>query len=111
MFLFVSEPASPAMHLLIMVQTSPANFEERLVIRKYFGDDCSVSDACDMIFIIGKPSSNNTQVLIKQEQTTFGDILQEDFVDSYNNLTLKSLFSLKYFIDLPRRFNWQKLVF
>ena len=32
---------------------------------------------------------------IKQEARMFGDVLQEDFVDSYLNLVLKSLFSLR----------------
>ena len=38
--------------------------------------------------------SPNPQVV--QEQRQFGDILQEDFVDSYMNLTLKSVMGLKW---------------
>ena len=33
----------------------------------------------------------------------FGDLLQSPFVDSYNNLTLKSLFILKYFTQSTYR--------
>ena len=32
---------------------------------------------------------------VKRESNTHGDILQDNFLDSYGNLTLKSLFSLK----------------
>ena len=32
---------------------------------------------------------------INIEAEKYGDVLQEDFVDSYANLTLKSLFSLR----------------
>ncbi len=31
-----------------------------------------------------------------QEDSFFGDLLQGDFVDSYTNLTLKSIFGLGY---------------
>ena len=37
---------------------------------------------------------------INLEAETHGDILMADFVDSYNNLTLKSLHALKYFLSL-----------
>jgi len=32
----------------------------------------------------------------------YQDILQEDFVDSYNNLTLKSVMTLKYYANLRK---------
>ena len=37
---------------------------------------------------------------MKEEQKMFQDILQADFLDHYNNLTLKSLFTLKYFLNI-----------
>lgn len=43
------------------------------------------------------------EAALQLEQEKFQDILVEDFLDSYNNLTLKSLFSLKYFNNLPKR--------
>ena len=33
---------------------------------------------------------------VVEESRTYGDILQEDFVDSYMNLTLKSVMGLKW---------------
>lgn len=33
---------------------------------------------------------------IEEEARTYNDIIQEDFIDSYNNLTLKSVMLLKY---------------
>ena len=36
------------------------------------------------------------------EQDIYEDILQEDFVDSYNNLTLKSILTLKYYANLKK---------
>jgi len=57
------------------------------------------------VFLIAKEKSG--QVLyplrkerIKNEQAKFNDILQvDDLVDHYNNLTLKSVFMLKFFLD------------
>ena len=41
----------------------------------------------------------NSSGELEEEQETYGDILQESFVDSYNNLTLKSIEILKYFVE------------
>ena len=86
-----------------MVQSSPEKNESRILTRNFFGHDCLVSDSCDLVFIMGRPKHDAIQVKIKEEQESFGDILQEDFEDSYNNLTLKSLFSLKFFRDHSKR--------
>lgn len=39
----------------------------------------------------------NFQSNLSSESQTYGDILQESFVDSYANLTLKSVMLLKWF--------------
>lgn len=52
-----------------------------------------------VIFLVGQPQpqqANATQQLLVEESAAFGDMLQEDFVDTYNNLTLKSLMLLKW---------------
>lgn len=49
-----------------------------------------------VIFLVGKTPSNETQQLVLEESNVYGDMLQEDFIDTYNNLTLKSLMLLKW---------------
>jgi Galactosyltransferase len=51
-----------------------------------------------VLFLLGKPdpAEESLQQRIFNESLQFGDIVQEDFVDSYNNLTLKSIFMLKW---------------
>jgi beta-1,3-galactosyltransferase 1 len=51
-----------------------------------------------VVFLLGKPdpAEESLQQRIFNESLQFGDIIQEDFVDSYNNLTLKSIFMLKW---------------
>ncbi|XP_067645892.1 beta-1,3-galactosyltransferase 5-like [Eurosta solidaginis] len=41
-------------------------------------------------------SYNETQTLIRNESEQYGDIIQENFIDTYNNLTLKSVLALKW---------------
>ena len=49
--------------------------------------------------MLGKAKGVETQNHIQEEAEQFGDLIQEDFFDDYFNLTLKSLFSLKYFTE------------
>lgn len=47
-------------------------------------------------FLLGIPKNEETQKRIETESSLHGDILQESFVESYANLTLKSAFILKW---------------
>ncbi|XP_053952543.1 beta-1,3-galactosyltransferase 1-like [Anastrepha ludens] len=49
----------------------------------------------------GRPdvyAANETMALIRTESEQYGDIIQENFIDTYNNLTLKSVLALKWMI-------------
>lgn len=53
-----------------------------------------------VIFLVGKSQSNaTTQQQLLEESNAFGDVIQEDFIDTYNNLTLKSLMLLKWIVS------------
>nr|XP_034838713.1 uncharacterized protein LOC117994846 isoform X1 [Maniola hyperantus] len=52
-----------------------------------------------LVFLLGLPSQDNdtsVQDKIEQEVDKYGDVIQEGFMDSYNNLTLKSIMMLKW---------------
>ncbi|XP_039747985.1 uncharacterized protein LOC120625116 isoform X1 [Pararge aegeria] len=52
-----------------------------------------------LVFLLGLPSQENDtsiQDKIEEEVEKYGDVIQEGFVDSYNNLTLKSIMMLKW---------------
>lgn len=52
-----------------------------------------------VVFLIGKTENNETQEKIISESQTHDDLIQESFIDSYNNLTLKSVMMLKWVVN------------
>ncbi|KAG7161061.1 Beta-1-3-galactosyltransferase 1-like 7 [Homarus americanus] len=68
--------------LLVLVSSAVANFHRRRAIRDTWGGSA--------------PLTASHAKLVVEESRTYGDILQEDFVDSYMNLTLKSVMGLKW---------------
>lgn len=84
--------------LLIVVSSALENFERRTAIRETWGKDRFPLDLkYQLTFLIGKSSNETLQTLVETEHRIFGDILQESFIDTKANLTLKSLFMLKFF--------------
>lgn len=53
----------------------------------------------EVVFLVGKTENNETQDRISSESQTYNDLIQEDFFDSYNNLTLKSIMMLKWVVN------------
>ncbi|KAH8273102.1 hypothetical protein KR018_001058, partial [Drosophila ironensis] len=56
----------------------------------------------NVVFIVGRnkdssPETDTTMKKLQKEAEQHNDILQEDFVDTYQNLTLKSMHALKHF--------------
>lgn len=80
-----------------MVTSGPANFEARSAIRRTWGSASLASkENVEVNFVLGDPKNEGVQSEVVQEHEEFGDILQGNFQDSYMNLTLKSVFLLKY---------------
>jgi hypothetical protein len=88
--------------LLVMVISSPVNFQARQSIRDTWGG-FAVERGAKLLFVTGEPESdgllNSRQTLrqlLHEEDGRYGDMLQGKFVDSYDNLTLKSLSMLNW---------------
>lgn len=73
------------------VLSTPKNVLERNAIRQTWGS------VIKPLFIIGN-SDNDSMRLVMSEAMLFNDIIVEDFVDSYVNLTLKTAFAMKHFL-------------
>jgi len=85
--------------LLIFVETSIANHERREAIRKSWGRTSNYGVVVHVVFLCGKPKEDKNDTLqnaLYQEQAMHKDIVQEEFIDTYNNLTYKTISGLKW---------------
>ncbi|XP_067683593.1 beta-1,3-galactosyltransferase 1-like [Haliotis asinina] len=84
-------------NVLIVVHSDPRNVEKRAVIRNTWGSVSKFrnsSVAC--VFMMGQ--RNDIQRELVQESRLFGDIVQGNFEDSYDNLTYKHVMALHWVI-------------
>uniref|UniRef100_A0A3Q0SVK3 Hexosyltransferase n=1 Tax=Amphilophus citrinellus TaxID=61819 RepID=A0A3Q0SVK3_AMPCI len=82
--------------LVLMIPTEPYNREARDIIRKTWGKETKVLDkVVSHYFVLGLSKQGNGAEHIEEqllgESQTHHDILQSDFLDSYNNLTIKTM--------------------
>ncbi|CAH1782622.1 unnamed protein product [Owenia fusiformis] len=83
--------------LLIYVHTAPGHVRHRNVIRDTWGNANNIKDiSIKLIFLLGNASTRKLNDAIKFESEHYHDIIQEDFVDSYRNLTYKGIMGLKW---------------
>ena len=88
---------SSAPYLLVIVCSALQNFEARYSIRQSWAQDTRSLKNVKVVFLVGQQVNNTHQELLKNEQEEYGDIIQESFIDTYANLTIKSLMLLKWF--------------
>lgn len=91
--------------LLVVVCSAVQNTEARKSIRDTWASSASkelnrsnevLAREVFVIFLLGEPDNSSLQLNIEEESRKFGDIVQEGFIDSYNNLTVKSVMLLKW---------------
>ncbi|VDI70296.1 beta-1,3-galactosyltransferase 1 [Mytilus galloprovincialis] len=107
--------------ILILISSSPGDFNERRAIRETWGSNCNhENSSMKLLFVIGNtrnipdnnrqspaiPGENNitsnhsentfSKVRLQKESFIFKDIVQIDFVDSYGNLTYKTLSGISW---------------
>ncbi|KAM9322790.1 lactosylceramide 1,3-N-acetyl-beta-D-glucosaminyltransferase A-like isoform 1-T2 [Pholidichthys leucotaenia] len=91
--------------LLLFVKTSPQNIQRRNAIRSTWGNETYIQDSLGVtvkvVFALGavqkkdeeplwsKRSGYGFQEQLIQEDRLHGDLIQQDFLDSFHNLTLK----------------------
>ncbi|KAM7409606.1 hypothetical protein PAMA_001204 [Pampus argenteus] len=87
--------------LLLVIKSSPVNYERREVLRKTWAKERSYNGVwIRRIFISGTTAKGfekeRLNKLLKLEQQEYNDILQWDFSDSFYNLTLKQILFLEW---------------
>lgn len=82
---------------MFMVHTSTDNFHRRQLIQNTWGGTTLFqSRPIQVVFLLGKTSEVRTQRLLDEEQDVFGDLVQGTFLDTYRNLTHKTVLGLRW---------------
>ena len=84
-------------YLVVVVCSSLANFNSRTAIRSSWARDQTILKGVEVVFLVGQSENFSHQAEIEEEAKLHGDILQEGFIDTYTNLTVKSVMLLKWF--------------
>lgn len=85
--------------LVLLVVTEPKEIEVRNAIRQTWGNESSVPGVTLVrLFLTGVHPRYGAplQRLLEEESALHHDIVQQDFLDTYNNLTLKTLMGLEW---------------
>ncbi|XP_042310428.1 beta-1,3-galactosyltransferase 2-like [Sceloporus undulatus] len=85
--------------LVLFVITEPQDIARRKAIRQTWGNESSVPGVSILrIFLTGVHPlfGSLLQPLLEEESSIYRDIIQQDFLDTYNNLTLKTLMGMEW---------------
>ena len=99
--------------LLIVVTSALKNFENRQAIRDSWGNLLKDRDSkVKIVFLVGEDDSTNStsSQRVMMESNQYQDVLQATFIDSYYNLTIKSLTMLKWFSETCKKQNFDYLM-
>ena len=75
--------------LLILVSSSPANFERRYLIRQTWGADNNIVPQWKTYFLLGQTRNQTLSDLLKKEDSIYGDMIHADYFEHYWNQSLK----------------------
>ncbi|XP_006876388.1 PREDICTED: UDP-GlcNAc:betaGal beta-1,3-N-acetylglucosaminyltransferase 3 [Chrysochloris asiatica] len=95
------DKCAPPVFLLLVIKSSPANYERREMVRRTWGREREVRGVqLRRLFLVGTASNElealKVNRLLALEARMHGDILQWDFHDSFFNLTLKQVLFLQW---------------
>lgn len=83
--------------LVLLVASSCKDIDARRVIRQTWGKERTVAGKrLVTYFLLGAPVDNGQQADISAESQEYKDIIQKDFVDTYYNLTLKTMMGIEW---------------
>ncbi|XP_028657615.1 beta-1,3-galactosyltransferase 9 [Erpetoichthys calabaricus] len=83
--------------LLTFIISAPRNFALRALIRNTWASRTSIGGRRVLsLFALGISTQNDDQRLIQKESKKFQDLIQGNFLDTYANLTLKTISILRW---------------
>ncbi|CAD7094151.1 unnamed protein product [Hermetia illucens] len=81
--------------LLVLITSAPKNQEARLAIRQTWGHYGTRRDVA-VAFVLGRTTSQQMEDTLNAESSLYSDLIRGQFIDSYNNLTLKTVSILEW---------------
>lgn len=94
--------ASSDVFLLLVIKSSPPNYDRREVLRKTWAQERQHrGKSIRRVFISGVPADTGFErqrlnKLMQLESREYGDVIQWDFVDTFFNLTLKQVLFMEW---------------
>ncbi|NWU28103.1 B3GL1 acetylgalactosaminyltransferase, partial [Dyaphorophyia castanea] len=89
--------------LVILVASSPGDVEARQAIRITWGSrDSWWGRRVLTLFLLGQDTHGEEKAAalsVEDESILYGDIIRQDFVDTYDNLTLKTIMAFQWFSE------------
>ncbi|NXD26365.1 B3GL1 acetylgalactosaminyltransferase, partial [Spelaeornis formosus] len=89
--------------LVILVASSPRDVKARQAIRITWGSrDSWWGQRILTLFLLGRDEPREdeaTALSVEDESILYGDIIRQDFVDTYDNLTLKTIMAFQWFSE------------
>ncbi|XP_015684778.1 lactosylceramide 1,3-N-acetyl-beta-D-glucosaminyltransferase [Protobothrops mucrosquamatus] len=90
--------------LLIFVKSSPENYQRRDAIRQTWGNEEYIHHYLNanikVLFVLGQSRNfslrSETQMRLEKEDERHGDLIQQDFLDTFYNLTYKLLLQFSW---------------
>lgn len=94
-----------AVDILAYIQSSPENYARRQAIRESWGNGAAFLDInFKLVFVVGKSTNKESEHKIKAsinyESIQYKDILLLDVVDTFKNITLKSISALHWIYNI-----------
>ncbi|XP_006609026.1 beta-1,3-galactosyltransferase 5-like [Apis laboriosa] len=83
------------MDLVIIIMSAPTHLEARMAIRQTWGHFGQRSDI-SILFMLGATMDSKVETILRKEQKTYNDVIRGKFLDSYSNLTLKTISTLEW---------------
>lgn len=81
--------------LIAIVCISPSHIEQRNLIRKTWANSKQFQ-FIRVVFLVGLSFNKSLNSMLFAENQFYDDIIQEDFIDTYENLTLKTIMGIKW---------------
>ncbi|KAG8431557.1 hypothetical protein GDO86_018182 [Hymenochirus boettgeri] len=85
--------------LVLLVVGISYDVDSRMAIRDTWGNEGNFRDVLVVtVFLLGlyPNATRRVQQLLEEENSIYGDIVQQDFIDTYYNLTLKTLMGVEW---------------